>query len=881
MIQSLSLPTIDRDELTELIRNNYPAFSTIQYSIVNIRNGQRIIVGSLGNTLTISGKIYFPGNTTVSAAAVTTVITLAIANGTDEIYKKSKNPSFAYFYQGARYAVARSNLLNDIPRFSLKLFPTNCGIYLFNSTFYNNYYSPIIHDLGIAYLSGFWYSTSYGNLVTLKSLGLNLPQISPFAQDTSVDNSAKFPEFLKLSVTAEEYQTNGFIFMKSLGWNKVVVLATDDPIYSRQYQNVYMYSNSSGVTIINPPDKRIFPSNYTRNDFEKYRSYFQAAKDTMCRFFIVVAIDRGAIWEGLYDIGLRRGDIFLVTEATALPYLSGVPPQYLMKREELILDSFAMSYREFLGELGTTLRTEMSKIFPALTFLCMCYDTVSVVKEAVNYILAKGDDYEDPETLQTAMRNNKITGCLGSLFFGTESNSRGSAQFLLQQFRQNATGSWYLENIVFIDKLSSQVITVVNPVEWPSGNNTTPSLFRPISPCPFDSYLIVDSPSGKNVLYSLCAIFFVISIIAAYLAYRYLNPVIKPLTEKQVITFADMIFILYFFFQFVQLTTVGPDQDSYKYLLNNFQVLISLDFSLYFQVQFENFWKLFFSVLCFAIVWIFLCFAVIFKCDDAFEDNFFCGKIKFLTELLLPILGHIGFLPIFSMLLNIFLCNKAIGSSLTDSYLDADCAEFCYTGTHRAYAVISAIAISFYLPLAIYCRSIWESTQPSLNLATSPTYLSLLSIFQVTIVILNKTLKIANQVVHGYAVSAIIVGFIVITMKMKPYNYYRNHVLQISSLALALCAILCATVFRDLNMVIPWIVTELIGFLVIIVVGVLVMRRYPSLLYSRKGTSISTLFIFQFCKNYHKYIRDPDSFQLSQRESADVLDRNIMDIPKL
>ena len=79
-----------------------------------------------------------------------------------------------------------------------------------------------------------------------------------------------------------------------------------------------------------------------------------------------------------------------------------------------------------------------------------------------------------------------------------------------------------------------------------------------------------------------------------------------------------------------------------------------MNFSLYFQLQFENFRKLFYAVMVFAVVWIILCIIVILRLEIRLEKNFFCGKVKFLAEILLPILGHIGFLPIFAMLMNIF-----------------------------------------------------------------------------------------------------------------------------------------------------------------------------------------------------------------------------------
>ena len=869
-VYSLGLSSIERSSLTELIMDLYPDHTSVKsYSIVNIQNAQSTIVGSITDSVIITQEIYFPGNTTVSLASEATAIRLSLANGTHEIYDLYTIEIMSYFYEGASYAVMRSNAYNEIPNFKFELFPTDCGIYFYDPTFYELYYSPIKADLGVAYLTNFWYTTSYGVLVTLRDLGIDLPQISAFAAADLLDNSTAFPEFLKLSVSVSQYLTTGFLFLKSIGWNEVVLLATDDPTFYVEYLDLLEFAGPMGITVVNPPDKRVFPANYTRDNFEEYRSYFQAAKDTRARVYLIAAIDRGVIWEGLYDIGLRRGDFITIGESAQLGYLKdpAVAPQYMAKREELMLDTFVLAYKEFVGDLGESLQAELSQIFPDLSYMCMTYDTVSVVKEAIIYILSKGDDYEDPEVLKTVMRNNRLVGCLGNIFFQTGANSRSTSKFSIQQVKlMQGAGIWYPDEVAVVDKLSTQIITYVKELEWPTDNATIPTNLRPVNPCPFDTFQIVEAVGGKEVLYALSVVFFIIACLSAGFTHRYSRRDYKPLHEKQIITFADMVFLAYFAFQFFQIIAEGPDQDAYKYVVQNFQLLVSLDFTLYFKLQFTIFWNFFYGVMLFAVVWIILCAVVILKCQVIFENNFFCGKIRFLTELILPILGHIGFLPVFSMMMNIFSCNDAIGSSLTDTFLDSDCTVFCYTGMHRLYAILTAICIVLYISLAIYCRHIWESTQFSLNLGTRPLYLSFLSIFQVVIVILNKSLKIFDQSVHGYTVSAIIIGFIAVTVVMKPYNYMRCNVLQVSSLVLALWGVLASSIFRSVNNMTAWIISEFVGFVVIIVVGGVIMVKHPSMLYSKKGKDISTLFLFQFCKEYEKYIRDPKSIELAERQ---------------
>ena len=873
LVSFLNHSYIEKDTLNQVIRKAFPNNVACEtYSLVNIHNNKKNIIGTLTSDLIIKDLVYYPGNTTKPTILPYTTIVLSIANGTNEIYNKYQFGGLAYCYQGARYAVMQSNLYSHIPGFQIELFPTDCGLYYYDPTWYTSCLQPNLHNLGVAYLAPFWFTAAYGTYETLESLGKTIPQISPFAQDESVNNSTQMPNFLKLSVTNSQYFSNGYIFLKSLGWKDIVVLTTNDSVSLIEYNDIVMYAAASGVRIVNPVDLRILPLSYSRDDFETYKNYFQAAKDTGCRIYLINCVNRGLIWEGLYDVGLRKGDVVYIGDSSTFDNLDATGLN-LTKRQEIISYGFIHNYKEFNGVLGKALEEQMSKIFPSLPYLCITYDTVTVVKEAIILILSRGENYEDPKVLESVMRTNKITGCLGNIYFDSTSNSRGSTMFEMQQILQNeTTKEMYRVNVVTIDKLSAKIISIITPLEWKSGNASVPSNYRQKSLCPFDSYLISESDKGKGLLYMFCGVFFVIALITARISYKTWKYDKKILTEKKIITFADMVFLSYFVFQFVQFLALGPDQNSFKYSLENFQILISLNIDLYFEITFQRFWIFFYAVLLFALAWTISTSVMIFGFEIRYKRFFFCYLIEFLKELILPILGHIGFMPIFSMLMNIYLCDYSIGNDLTDSYLNQDCTTFCYTGIHIIIVVLATLCIAFYLPSAIHCRPLWEKTQQSLNLCTSPLYLAFLSIFQVITVILNKTLKRYDQSSHGFTLSGLLLMFFVLTVYMKPYNYQRATIIQCTSLVLSSWGVLISAIFINFNNLNAWILIEFIGFFFILTIGGVFMLKHPAFIYSKKGKDISTLFLFQCCKNYEKYIRDNGTLNFTQRASIYRID---------
>jgi hypothetical protein len=65
---------------------------------------------------------------------------------------------------------------------------------------------------------------------------------------------------------------------------------------------------------------------------------------------------------------------------------------------------------------------------------------------------------------------------------------------------------------------------------------------------------------------------------------------------------------------------------------------------------------------------------IILKLDLKY-DNYYSTLFGFICEHSLPIISNAGFLPIISILLDVFLCTKGTSDSLNDSYLDRDCEE--------------------------------------------------------------------------------------------------------------------------------------------------------------------------------------------------------------
>jgi hypothetical protein len=114
-----------------------------------------------------------------------------------------------------------SNWNNEIEGCYISLFSTGCGIFLYDPAWYTSCYSNVINDMGVAYINSPWYSASYGDLVTLKNLGNNIPQLSNYVTIELLDNNEKFPQFLDISMNIEGFASSANILYMVMNWKNL------------------------------------------------------------------------------------------------------------------------------------------------------------------------------------------------------------------------------------------------------------------------------------------------------------------------------------------------------------------------------------------------------------------------------------------------------------------------------------------------------------------------------------------------------------------------------------------------------------------------------------------------------------------------------------
>ena len=832
----------------------------VELNIVNFQPDVKVVgeYNRVKREVNIQSSIVFPGNTTSFKVQTKSQIAISIANGThDPYYSKTYNFS-AYLFKGANYAVYRSNFFNEIQNFELVLSPSDCGIFWYDPYWYQTCFSRILPSMGVGLITSFFTAAIKGNIYSLRALNHTLPQVSPLGANYDLESKENFPELVRLDSNPGLHISSQFLTLKNLGFNDVVVIASNQTLRINRYLEYKEFIEDSGMRIINDESSRFIDHSYTRENFTLYEDVFKKIKDTYCTVFIILIPNLGMVLEALYDVGLRKGDFITATfDANSINILVGVENPYFNKRKELIEGSLLTSYREWVGTLGSTLQKELSMRYIEIGYMCMTYDTVSVFKEAIKYVLSIGEDIESYSTLMKAIRINRFTGCLGNVFFSNDANSRSSAQLLFQQLYYNETMNIFkTKDVLYFDRFGAQLNTQINSFKWP--NDEKPANYRPISECGFEPREEQNSFEGKKVLYIISAVLFAGSVISGLACIWCCQEKFEVLIERKLISLGDMIVYAFFALEFFQIITMGPDQDAYSHLVGNFQILLSSDLNSYFSFKFDKFWLLFYAIFSVSLTCTIIFLMKLTKLESLIP-NVIQNTFQFLAKSLLLIIGHLLFLPTVSMLFNIFSCYRSTGDNLTDSFLENDCKTNCYTGTHKSFAIYTFLVLFLFISLGTFYRPSLQYLNPYQNVKTKSKFIVFQTWVQLALVIFKKTLKIENQTTHGIVIIIVLIWYLVGTYTMKPYNFQRPLIGHCFFIIGALWTAITSVLYREVGSQTAWVIVEFVGLALISIIGMIIFKRSKEMLYSVKGKNISNLFLFQCYKNDEKYIYDSES----------------------
>jgi hypothetical protein len=255
-----------------------------------------------------------------------------------------------------------------------------------------------------------------------------------------------------------------------------------------------------------------------------------------------------------------------------------------------------------------------------------------------------------------------------------------------------------------------------------------------------------------------------------------------------------------------------------------------------------------------------------------------CGRfrmikhIKLLREQVVPLIGNSGFQPILSIFLTVFVCDLVKGkdSVIEKSVLSIDCTQYCWSNIHIVYSVISALILIPFTSLVIYYKPLWQSDRSEeLHIIQTPYIMLIESLLQVYFVILNKVVKRSYKLAHSILFIAPLSIYLIFTLIKDAYNYKRTGAWQkmclLGVIWIAIISTLESTIGNEI--ILPWYALLLIGWAIIMIGGIILMRKkYPSYL-TTQTRNITELFKFQLTRVFRRIKLTQRTIPISLSES--------------
>jgi hypothetical protein len=459
-------------------------------------------------------------------------------------------------------------------------------------------------------------------------------------------------------------------------------------------------------------------------------------------------------------------------------------PDQVSNRMAFIEGSTNPAPSTFIGELGEKARSQIEDDgYQPTGAHCQLYDSALHATYALKHMIVTGKDYENHDVAIKALRDTSFYGCTGKVAIDSDSNNRKDQDTDILNIQLTDDG--YVSVLVTVISLTrSQLITEKASMQWPPGFTSAPKQDRlNYGDCPFAEEHRQDFESGEDLIkfigFNLIGVTVTLTAILM-VKWRRMNR-IKKLEAKAEETFADKVVVLGIVIETLQYIGHGPKFNDGEDVLSVFSDYASGGTIRAIEFTRGIYWSLLITVLVCIGIWLVSCLVLWLNHREV--KHAVLENLTWLAEASVPLLGNVLFLPLISVLFDVFYCVEAHGadaSSLdySDSFMFRDCYEDCWTGRHLGFAIAAGIALVIYHPVTVVTRPLWQLYETDLNILTRPTFYLQKSLVDVIIVVIRRTLRSHNQTAHASVYLVVISIHFFYSLVRAPYNYAKTNLWQ-------------------------------------------------------------------------------------------------------
>lgn len=862
------------------------ALSSRRFTLINLVDSQPFEAGMIdGGYVTLRHTLVFPGNATSLhlndsfAIAVSTISSNHNDDGTTDNYNSDS-------FLGAFYAFSELEANMFLGRFVMKPRLLKCGAIGYDPDYQRLCIAREKASLGVAILSGYTSGHTTSILLGLSYNNLTTPVIGSRTTSSALSSKKVWPNFIRTLKTTVTLTPAISAFLSIHQYNMVNLFYSDEP-YGRDFYSYMLSSlNLNKVEIVTPEALRAVPFDLTINP-SKYTLIAESVLQSEIRptIFLVVPTYRQALLDLFYAVGIRKDYILSINYIQDSGLWTQGTAEQIKDRMELLVNSVFLDNAAFIGVLGGHIKSSISVFAqePANVSHCQYYDSTYLLANSLKAMLLSGKDFEDPAQLIAQLRDTTFYGCTGRVAIDSDSNDRRDQDIDIYNL-VNEDSQWQHNLIYRISLTSKSLITQFGEMKYPNGDTSKPPLHRfNYDGCPFPEEERQHFEKGSDLILCLSIVYTALTLCfaAIILSKGYLSSKTQLMQDRRPITFNDRMLLSFVFIYNLQYIGHGPNlrggNDIFVPLITYFSGGAIED------IEFTKgvYWTLLNTALALVVLWFIFCQLIWMRIVGR---DVKC--LKWLTDLgekSMPWLGNALFLPINSLMFDVFVCTEAHGADpedleFKDSFMYRDCNEDCWEGSQLKYAISGGIILIFYFILTVLTLPRWQDLTPDLNVQTRQTYYLQKSLIEIALVVLRRGLRDRSPLWHALLYLGVIGLHMITCVCRRPFSYARVNLWKFISMFSvfsygAVCTVQQLTEFSDEKAIIAFYSLTCGS----VVVGVLAQCWcIPSLLESKQEKNLGELFKFAF---HFGSVKPPPGLEKSTTEKTDSIQTNLESVP--
>ena len=816
---------------------------------MNIQQGQKKLIGTVINgKISIDPPVEFLGGVKDLKYFKSPAITISANTGSYNPLGQDRAYSNEGYQQGTYFAVEKINRdLILFPHHKFELYDNvNCGVSIFDFEFAKNCFFEIRSEMGVAHIpTAFPFTLS--TLKLLDYYNLSIPFVGGIGSSGLLSNKSEYPYFVRTVSPSTDWAVAWANLIRLYSWNEIVVHYSNDGYAGSAYKVLHQMQKTHGFKFINDEKYRQVDYIYSYEDLAPYYNHIRNSMSVGCNIiFLILGEPAGYFWlEGFYDLGARRGDFtFLLFADNGLSNFYADNAN-VKKRKELMHGTLIVNNGAWVGDYGAQVKQEFLRFYNDSWGKSYFIDAVFAAGTTTEFLMNQGKAFEDPSIFMQALRNIRFLGTTGVISFDSGTNNRNINYFNVFNFYEDENKTWHDDAVALISPLGSVYFTVLKQTVWSNGKFPH-SRKKYYLNCSVFQDQVRDS-SSNSIQYSIISTIFIVSCIFTIILTKFLNiEKLKMIDKKAMIDSRDYFALAFILIEALQIASIGPSFSSFNKILSDVAHLVAIDVFKQENLTKNSFWGLFITITLITCLWILLNLMAFIKILK--KSSTLMHMVNKSIYLSIPIMTNYLFIPIIVCLITIIKCDKAIGDKYTESFLNLDCTLFCWKGDHISYSVLSCLLITVFISLTIF-HGIMCNSQISNHIKICPVYFIINKMFEVAIILLSKVFKGYNELLFCFiCISLLFLLLIISIIIKKPYNYDRANLwCKLILVCLIWNTTVCLSEILFIRSKPLLIVIQLLGWLIIIVIGLFMQKRLPeNLLISQKGRSVVELFKFGF-----------------------------------